>query len=139
MTDRELLDAAEEARRRAYCPYSGFGVGAAVLDENGNIHRGCNVENASYPEGQCAEANAIGAMVAAGGTRIVAIAIVGGVTAGGEKNRFHSESSCTPCGGCRQRIREFADDDSRILTLNEHGEPIARGIAALLPDAFGSP
>ena len=76
--DEALIEAAKAVRTRAHAPYSGYHVGSAVLDENGRIHSGCNVENAAYPLGICAETSAIGAMVAAGGTRIVAIAAVGG-------------------------------------------------------------
>ena len=78
MDDQQLIETAEEARKNAHAPYSNYFVGAAVVDENGDVHRGCNVENAAYPEGNCAEANAIGAMVAAGGKKISVIAAVGG-------------------------------------------------------------
>ena len=98
--ERKLIDTATEVRENAHAPYSGYRVGAALLDEEGRIHTGCNVENAAFPEGTCAEANAIGSMVAAGGKRIVAIAAVGGTDA---------IEACTPCGGCRQCILEFAD------------------------------
>ena len=78
--EKRLVEAASDVRANAHAPYSGYRVGAAVLDENGKVHTGCNVENAAYPEGTCAEANAIGSMVAAGGKRIVAIsAVVGAV------------------------------------------------------------
>lgn len=123
----ELIDAAARVRSRAHAPYSGFSVGAAIMDENDNVHVGCNIENVAYPEGVCAEANAIGAMVASGGTRIVAIAVVGGA---GEIE------PCTPCGGCRQRIREFANDDTQII-LNRDGELTETfTIAELLPQSF---
>ena len=95
--DAALIEAAKIVRGLAHAPYSHYHVGSAVLDENGRIHSGCNVENAAYPEGICAETSAIAAMVAAGGTRIVAIAAVGGRQA---------LEACTPCGGCRQRIRD---------------------------------
>ena len=77
MTDEELLEIARQVRANAYCPYSGFRVGAAILDENGDVHVGCNVENAAYSNVSCAEAGAISAMIAAGGTRIVTIAVAG--------------------------------------------------------------
>jgi len=126
-SDRALLKAAAEIRKRAHAPYSEFRVGAAVIDENGNQHLGCNVENAAYPEGICAETNAIGAMVVAGGTRIVAIATVGG----------HDElTSCTPCGGCRQRIAEFSDADTRVILADGEQEVRCVSIDELLPDAF---
>jgi cytidine deaminase len=102
-------------------------VGSAVLDEQGRIHSGCNVENAAYPLGICAETAAIAAMVAAGGTRIVAIAAVGG--------RQELEA-CTPCGGCRQRIAEFADATTRIILLDEAGRPRSYTLEQLLPASF---
>lgn len=123
----QLISAAKKARDQAHAPYSGFFVGAALLDEHGNIYIGCNVENASLPEGNCAEASAIGAMVAAGGRKIDTIAVVGG----------HSQlEDCTPCGGCRQRIREFADDDTRIIALDASGEFVEYSIEDLLPKSF---
>ena len=123
----KLVEAATRVRNNGHAPYSGFYVGAAVQDENGVIHVGCNVENAAFPEGVCAEANAIGAMVAAGGKRIVAIAAVGGKEA---------IIPCTPCGGCRQRILEFADDDTRVILIGEGGDVESRRIADLLPASF---
>ena len=92
-----LIQAALSVRERAYAPYSDFKVGAAIRDENGAVHTGANVENAAFPLSQCAEASAIGAMIAAGGREIREIAVVG-----------RGNALCTPCGGCRQRIREFA-------------------------------
>lgn len=127
MTDEELLETARSARDTAYCPYSGFRVGAAILDENGNVHIGCNVENAAYPLGSCAEAGAIAAMVASGGQRIVTIAIAGGI---GERTQ-----ACTPCGGCRQRIQEFADAATRIIVKDDE-KWRTFGIADLLPASF---
>jgi cytidine deaminase len=112
MTDQELIDAALAVRENAYCPYSGFKVGAALLDDQGQIHVGCNVENAAYPQGNCAEASAIGAMVAAGGKTIVTIAVAGGSDA---------VTACTPCGGCRQRINEFADAQTRVIVIDDDG------------------
>lgn len=135
MTDDELLDAAASVRQRAHAPYSGFHVGAVVLDERGRLHMGCNVENASYPEGVCAEANAIGSMVAAGGRRIAIIAVVGGTDEPGT-GPLGSAERCMPCGGCRQRIREFADERTRVLIRDESGVPVGFGIDTLLPDAF---
>ena len=125
--DTALIEAAKSARARAHAPYSHYYVGAAVLDEQGWIHGGCNVENAAYPLGICAETAAIAAMVAAGGTRIVAIAAVGG--------RQELEA-CTPCGGCRQRIAEFADSNTRIILLDEAGEPRRYTLEQLLPASF---
>ena len=125
--DDRLLEAAKNVRRNAYAPYSQYQVGAALLDEVGRVHTGCNVENSAFPEGTCAEANAIAAMVAAGGRRIAAIAVAGG--------RDELEP-CTPCGGCRQKIAEFADPATRILLLDTAGTPTAHTIDDLLPRSF---
>ena len=122
-----LVAAANEARRFAHAPYSEFRVGCAVVDEGGNMYRGCNVENAAYPEGICAEANAIGTMIASGGKRIVAIAAVGG--------RDEIEP-CSPCGGCRQRILEFADQHTRVFMIGPDGEIQEHTIGDLLPTSF---
>ncbi len=122
-----LFDAARAVRARAHAPYSRFRVGAAVLDETGAVHLGCNVENAAYPEGVCAETAAIAAMVAAGGRRIRAIAVIGS-----------GPAMTTPCGGCRQRIREFADADTRIHLhdpVTDRYETMP--LEDLLPRAFG--
>jgi len=128
MTDDELLERARSVREKAYCPYSNFRVGAAILDENGDVHVGCNVENAAYPQGSCAEVGAIAAMLAAGGKRIVTIAI-----AGGDEGQTRA---CTPCGGCRQHIHEFADDDTRIIVKDDDGKWHTYTIADLLPSSF---
>lgn len=128
MTDAELMAAAREMRARAHAPYSRFRVGAAILDEEGRVHLGCNVENAAYPQGACAEAVAIGVMVASGGGRIAAIAVAGG---------HDAPVPCAPCGGCRQRIREFADGATRMLLLADDGGIETLGIEALLPRSFG--
>ncbi|MDH3645852.1 MAG: cytidine deaminase [Gammaproteobacteria bacterium] len=125
--DRQLLTLAQQVRQRAHAPYSGFLVGAALVDDKGNIHVGCNVENAAYPEGSCAEPNAIGAMIASGGTRIVRILVVGGIG---------DLIACTPCGGCRQHISEFADDKTRIVSLDNDGELVEHTIEQLLPGSF---
>ncbi len=127
MDDEQLIEAAKNVRQNAYAPYSSYFVGAAIIDDRGDIHMGCNVENAAYPEGNCAEANAIGAMVAAGGKRISVIAAVGG--------RDDLEF-CTPCGGCRQSILEFSDENTRIILINEEGEIQKYSVDELLPLAF---
>jgi cytidine deaminase len=124
---QSLFDAAHKVRKKAYSRYSGYRVGAAILDEAGKLHVGCNVENSSFPEGTCAEAGAIAAMVAAGGKSIKVIAVVGG--------RDEPEF-CTPCGGCRQRIREFSDGDTVILLLDGSGNPVEYDIDGLLPQSF---
>lgn len=125
--EQALIDAAAEVRRNAHVPYSGYRVGAAIIDEAGNIHTGCNVENAAFPVGTCAEANAIGSMVAAGGKRIVAIAAVGGKDA---------IEVCTPCGGCRQCILEFSDNETRVILIGEGGSINEYTIDELLPASF---
>lgn len=122
----QLCQAAITAMDQAYAPYSQFHVGAAVLDENGQIHVGGNVENAAYPNGICAETSAIAAMVAAGGRRIMMIAVAG-----------RGDVLCTPCGGCRQRIREFAAPDTNILICDETGQRAAYQMNDLLPVNFG--
>ncbi len=127
MNDEQLLDAARAVRDMAYCPYSEFQVGAAIIDENGNVHVGCNVENAAYPQGSCAEAGAISAMVAAGGQRIATIAVAGG----GDKTR-----ACPPCGGCRQRIHEFSDKKTRIVFKDNDDEWHTYSMDELLPSSF---
>lgn len=127
MNHDHLIEAAKKVRDRAYAAYSGFFVGAALQDENGNIFTGCNVENSSFPQGSCAEANAIGAMIVGGGSRIDTIAVVGG----------HKElEDCSPCGGCRQTIREFSDSNTRIVVLGESGDFLEYSIDDLLPKSF---
>ncbi len=125
-TEDALIAAALAVRARAYAPYSGFAVGAAVLDGEGRLHAGANVENAAYPEGLCAEAAAIAAMVAAGGRRIEAIAVAG-----------PSGQLCTPCGGCRQKIREFAAPEAPVLVCGPDGMLRRFTLVELLPAAFG--
>ena len=125
--EQQLIDAAKAVRPNAHAPYSGFMVGAALIDDTGTLHTGCNVENAAFPEGTCAEANAIGSMVAAGGKRIVAIAAVGGAD---------EIEACTPCGGCRQSILEFADENTRIILIGDSNRIVLYSIEELLPAAF---
>ncbi len=121
-----LLAAARAARSHAYAPYSRFAVGAALLDEQGRIHAGCNIENAAYPQGQCAEATAIGHLVLAGGRRILA-AVVVGVAA----------DPVTPCGGCRQKLREFAADDTPVWVADLDQVRARYTLGQLLPASFG--
>lgn len=125
-TLQQLVAAARTARQHAYAPYSRFAVGAALLDEQGRIHAGCNVENAAYPEGLCAEAVAVGLMVLAGGTRIVAAAVVG-----------DAPQPVTPCGGCRQKLREFAAGEVPVVSANTHAILARHTMAELLPASFG--
>ena len=122
----DLRDAARTVRDRAHAPYSGFKVGAALRDEAGRVHVGCNVENAAYPEGTCAEAGAIAAMVAAGGTRIAAAYVVAG-----------SPVPVPPCGGCRQKLAEFAGPDVPVTLATTGGAEAVLTVGALLPGAFG--
>ena len=121
-----LIAAAINAMPLAYAPYSQFQVGAAIEDENGHIHTGVNVENAAYPVGSCAEAGAIAAMIGAGGRKITRIAVAG-----------RGDLLCTPCGGCRQRIREFATADMDIFICDEQGLRQRFNLAELLPHSFG--
>ena len=121
-----LLRAAQQAMRNAYVPYSHFPVGAAVRTAGGAIFAAANVENAAYPQGQCAEASAIGAMVAAGETVITAVAVVA------EKLEH-----CPPCGGCRQRLSEFAGAGVPVHLGRPGDVPLTTSIGALLPGSFG--
>ena len=121
-----LFSAAREAYDNAYAPYSKFPVGAAVLTPEGEIFSGANVENAAYPEGVCAETSAISAMALAGERRIVEICVVG-----------DGDALCTPCGGCRQRIREFADARTMIHVAGPEGVRKTFKLADLLPESFG--
>ena len=124
--DSDIVAAARAAMARAYAPYSHFKVGAAVRGESGRLYAGCNVENAAYPQGWCAEASAIAAMVMAGETRIVEVAVMGG-----------GEAPCTPCGGCRQKLYEFAGDDLPIHVCGLQGLRRTVTLGELLPFAFG--
>jgi cytidine deaminase len=126
VSDADLLAAAEAVRARAYAPYSKFQVGAAILADDGKVYAGCNVENAAYPIGNCAEASAIAAMLAGGGRRIRRIYVTG-----------PGREPVTPCGGCRQRIREFADQDVVVISHGIDGEPLRQTVAQLLPHSFG--
>jgi cytidine deaminase len=121
-----LLAAARAAMANAYAPYSGFKVGAAVLAANGRIYAGCNVENAAYPQGTCAETAALAAMAADGERRVTAALVVAG-----------GPSLITPCGGCRQRLREFAADDAPVHLAGPEGVRRTVTLGALLPLSFG--
>jgi homotetrameric cytidine deaminase len=121
-----LVAAAREAMGRAHAPYSRFQVGAALRAEDGSIHSGANVENAAYPQGQCAEASAIGVLIAAGRTKVVEAAVI---SSGVE--------ICVPCGGCRQRLREFMRLDGRVHLCSPSGEQRTVTLGELLPLSFG--
>ncbi|WP_414827607.1 cytidine deaminase [Alteromonas sp. H39] len=120
-----LIEKATEAQANAHAPYSGFQVGAAVLSSSGNIYAGCNVENAAYPLGQCAEATAIGIMVAAGEKALDSVVIMS-----------PNDEFCFPCGGCRQKIAEFAADAVPVIMATQSGESFATTVGELLPHAF---
>jgi len=122
----QMLVVAVDAMANAYAPYSQFQVGAAILDESDALHSGCNVENAAYPEGTCAEAGAIAAMVSVGGRRISAVLVVG-----------LGDGLVTPCGGCRQKIREFAKPQTPIAIAHPDGVRRVFRLDELLPEAFG--
>ena len=123
----DLIAAAKSARLKAYAHYSKFLVGAAVRDERGQIHGGCNIENAAYPQGWCAETSAIAAMIMSGGHAITEMAVIG-----------TGDLLCTPCGGCRQKIREFAKGDVKIHMCGEDGKlKQTFTLDELLPASFG--
>lgn len=125
-TDKALYEAAEAIRAKAYAPYSKFSVGAAILADDGQIYSGCNIENAAYPQGNCAEASAISAMIAGGAKRITRIYVTG-----------PGSTPVTPCGGCRQRIREFADLNVTVISHGVEGEALVCTLEQLLPHSFG--
>ncbi len=123
MTDEELIETAREYRNRAYCPYSGFQVGAAVLTKKGNVYGGCNIENASYPLTNCAERTAIFKAVSEGEHDFEAIAVIG-----------DTEEPCSPCGACRQVMAEFRIP--RIIMANLSGDVKIVSLQEILPFAF---
>jgi cytidine deaminase len=126
MSDDPYLALLRDAMEKAYAPYSQFAVSAVVRGESGRLYVGVNVENASYPQGWCAEASALAAMVMAGETRLNEIAVMAS-----------GEAICTPCGGCRQKIREFAHSNTRILCYGPKGLRATYTLGELLPHAFG--
>lgn len=121
-----MIDAARAAQQKAYAPYSNFQVGACLRAEDGSLHAGANVENAAYPQGQCAEASAIGAMIVTGQRKIVEVVVVG-----------NGNGLCTPCGGCRQRLNEFATPDTPVHVCGPEGLRKTFTLGELLPGAFG--
>ena len=122
----KLFLEAKNVREKAHVPYSHFKVGAAFLTENDSIISGCNVENAAYPQSQCAEASAIGNLVSSGYIKIKEVVVIGS-----------GDLLCSPCGGCRQRLREFASLDTLIHMCNMDGHLKTSTLAELLPDSFG--
>ena len=124
---QELVAAARAVRDNAHVPYSNFHVGAALRTASGAVYAGCNVENVAYPEGTCAEAGAIAAMVAGGEREIAAIVVVAGAA-----------DPVPPCGGCRQKIAEFAQGDVPVTMVTVAGEARTMTLGELLPGAFGA-
>ena len=120
-----LEKAAREVRENAHAPYSNFKVGAAIRAKSGTVFVGCNVENVAYPEGTCAEAGAIAAMVAAGETEIVEAFVIS-----------DSPTPVTPCGGCRQKLAEFSENDVKITMSTLKGDTVVQTVSQLLPGAF---
>ncbi len=121
----DMIERAAAVRERAHAPYSGFRVGACIRAESGRLYSGCNVENAAYPQGQCAEATAIGAMVSGGDNKIAEILVL----ADGQR-------LCTPCGGCRQRLSEFAGPETPVHMCGPDGLRQTIALGELLPYAF---
>ena len=120
-----LIDSARAVRENAHAPYSKFKVGAALRASSGAVYQGCNVENVAYPEGTCAEAGAIAAMVAGGDTAIAEIAVIA-----------DSPKPVSPCGGCRQKIAEFASGDVKVTMATTDGVILETTVAGLLPGSF---
>lgn len=120
-----LKEAARAARKHAYCPYSGYPVGAALLDESGAVHAGCNVENAAYPVGQCAERNALGQLIASGAREVHAALVL-------------TQDGAPPCGACLQALSEFIRDPQtvRVWLCDDAGETREWRFADLLPVRF---
>lgn len=129
---KELMEIAYENRKKAYAPYSHFLVGAALLTRDGEVFGGCNIENAAFTPGNCAERTAVFKAVSEGKKRFEAIAIVGGKE-GEEISRL-----CAPCGVCRQVLREFCDPETFILYLTDGKEIFSYKLEELLPLSFGS-
>ena len=126
MNEESYIEATKEAMSKAYVPYSNYPVGALIVTDNGNTYSGCNVENASYPLGNCAEASAIASMVIAGEKKIKTIYVMTKNDEGG-----------IPCGGCRQRIREFSDENTQIMMCSPDGVQQRINLSELLPNSFG--
>ncbi|SEV96728.1 cytidine deaminase [Cognatiyoonia koreensis] len=120
-----LIDAAREVRENAHAPYSNFKVGAAIRAASGAVFQGCNVENVAYPEGTCAEAGAIAAMVAAGEREIAEVAVIA-----------DSPKPVSPCGGCRQKLAEFGARDVPVTLATLDGTVLKTTVGDLLPGAF---
>ncbi len=126
MSESSYIESTKEAMNKAYVPYSNYPVGALIVTKNGNTYSGCNVENASYPLGNCAEAAAIASMVLAGERNIKMIYVMSQNDQGG-----------CPCGGCRQRLREFSDIDTQVILCSPSGVQQRLLLTDLLPNSFG--
>lgn len=132
MERQELIKAAIEARKKAYAPYSNFGVGAALLTKDGKVYTGCNIENATYGPTNCAERTAFFKAVSEGERKFSMIAIVGGVQGG------KLADECAPCGVCRQVMLEFCDDDFEIVLSGGDGAASTYKLGELMPLGFRS-
>ena len=126
MSESTYIAATKEAMNKAYVPYSNYPVGALIVTNEGNTYSGCNVENASYPLGNCAESSAISSMILAGEKNIKMIYVMS-----------QNEQGGCPCGGCRQRIREFSDIDTQVILCSPSGVQQRLLLADLLPNSFG--
>ena len=126
MSESSHIAATKEAMNKAYVPYSNYPVGALIVTNEGNTYSGCNVENASYPLGNCAESSAIASMILAGEKNIRMIYVMS-----------QNEQGGCPCGGCRQRIREFSDIDTQVILCSPSGVQQRLLLADLLPNSFG--
>ena len=126
MSEENHIKATREAMSKAYVPYSNYPVGVLIVTDNGNTYTGCNVENASYPLGNCAEASAIASMIMGGEKKIKHIYVMTKNDEGG-----------IPCGGCRQRIREFSDSNTEVFMCSKDGIKGRVNISELLPNSFG--
>ncbi|MEO0752860.1 MAG: cytidine deaminase [Pseudomonadota bacterium] len=123
----DLLREAARVRENAYVPYSNFKVGATLRTGSGAVYSGCNVENVAYPQGTCAEAGAIAAMVAGGETEIAEVVVIA-----------DSPDPVTPCGGCRQKLAEFAKSDVQVTMATTEGKTMTLTMAEILPGAFNT-
>lgn len=134
MNYEELIKTATEMTKRSYVPYSHFHVGAALLDTNGKVWTGCNIENAAYGPSNCAERTAVFKAVSEGAREFEAIAVVGGPE--DENGKVQIQDFCPPCGVCRQVLSEFCDRDFKIILANGKGEQKVFTLAELLPESF---
>lgn len=134
MNYEELIKTANEMTKRSYVPYSHFHVGAALLDSNGKVWTGCNIENAAYGPSNCAERTAVFKAVSEGARSFEAIAIVGGPE--DENGKVQIQDFCPPCGVCRQVLSEFCDREFKIILANGNGEQKVFTLAELLPESF---